>query len=290
MRALGALDALGAYALLLLDPLRPSISGALLGAAGPLHAIAGVIALVVLVGVVGTALRRASPLVLAALVLGLAALAPALQLLPLPVRYLAADRCLYLPVAAGAIALAGALAPWLATRPRLAWQLGWIGAGVAAIFLPVTALRAALWCDEVALWEAEVARADPRDALPHAMLGESLLREGQPAPALARLERALALDRAWGREHPDAALAEGILGNLAGCRLALGRAEEALAALDELVARRPEQPKHRYNRGVVYARLGRFEEAAREFDHALALAPGWPQAERARNDLQTARR
>ncbi len=287
-RALRALDALGAYALVLLDPLRPSVAQPLLGAPDPLRVALGAVALAALCAALGLAWRRATPLVFAACALALAALAPALHLLPFPVRYLSADRCLYLPLAAAAVAASGALAPWLAAQPDRARPLAWIAAGIAAILLPVTALRAALWTDETALWAATLERADPRDALPHAMLGEALLRQGQPGAALARLEHALALDRAWSETHPEASLAEGILGNLAGARLGLGRTALALAALDELVARHPDQPKHRYNRGVVYARLGRHDEAARELDRALALAPGWPQATRARAELTAA--
>jgi tetratricopeptide (TPR) repeat protein len=283
-RLLSALAALGTYAWMLLDPLRPSLQIGLAGAIEAHRVAAGALALAAVGLSAALALRaRAPALPLAAAALALAALLPVLHLVPIPLRTLAADRFLYLPAAGLAVVLAAlaARAPTLVGRASARV----VGAALLGACFATTAMRAATFGDEVALFEDTLARAHPANALPRALLGEALLRAGQPAAAIPLLEESLRIDAEWSRVRPAAAMGESILGNLAGCQTALGRHSEAADTLRELVARSPEQPKHHYNLAVVLARLGLVDAALAELDRALELLPGYPQAAAARRAL-----
>ena len=63
--------------------------------------------------------------------------------------------------------------------------------------------------------------------------------------------------------------------------------DEALAEMDAARAWRSSRtmPKSVLNRANVLKSLGRLEEALAEYDRALALKPGWPQAENNRGTV-----
>lgn len=62
--------------------------------------------------------------------------------------------------------------------------------------------------------------------------------------------------------------------NLGAARLKLGRAEEALAVLEEALAQEPDSWEALAHQGTAQAELGRHEAALRSFDRSLALQPG----------------
>lgn len=62
--------------------------------------------------------------------------------------------------------------------------------------------------------------------------------------------------------------------NLGAARLKLGRAEEALAVLEEALAQEPDSWEALAHQGTAQAELGRHEAALRSFDRSLALEPG----------------
>src|SRR5215510_10002019 len=64
----------------------------------------------------------------------------------------------------------------------------------------------------------------------------------------------------------------------ANALLTLGRAQDALSAVDQVQSLNPRHPQARLNRGLALAALGRHEEALAEFDVALAMSPGNPAA------------
>src|SRR5215510_895221 len=64
----------------------------------------------------------------------------------------------------------------------------------------------------------------------------------------------------------------------ANALLTLGRAQDALSAVDQVQSLNPRHPQARLNRGLALAALGRHEEALAEFDVALAMSPGYPAA------------
>jgi predicted O-linked N-acetylglucosamine transferase (SPINDLY family)/glycosyltransferase involved in cell wall biosynthesis len=84
-------------------------------------------------------------------------------------------------------------------------------------------------------------------------------------------KKAVAAGRAWTRAEPKNALAQALLGYAAERAGDDTRAEAAYAAS---VALAPRDADVRANLSAALARLGRFDEAAREAERALALAPG----------------
>jgi predicted TPR repeat methyltransferase len=62
--------------------------------------------------------------------------------------------------------------------------------------------------------------------------------------------------------------------NLGAARLKLGRAEEALAVLEEALVQEPDSWEALAHQGTAQAELGRHEAALRSFDRSLALQPG----------------
>lgn len=65
---------------------------------------------------------------------------------------------------------------------------------------------------------------------------------------------------------------------LGRCELALGRGDEALAALGACVAIRPTSPWSYCSRGLALAMLNRYADGERDLDKALELRPGFPPA------------
>jgi tetratricopeptide (TPR) repeat protein len=281
-----ALQALGTYALMLLDPLRPRL---LIGAphlASWPHAALGAVAAVAATYGLTRLVRRGSAHALAGAACALAALAPVLHLLTLPIHTVAADRYLYLPLA-GLAVLAAALATGL--RPRAARAAAAAGLALALACGATTFRRSALWTDELALWRTAVRDGPAASALAPAALGEALLRRGRPAEALVWLEeaerrRALAGSAVRGDVGPEL-----IAANAALCLAQLGRWDEAHARLAAVVRARPRVALHRFNLALLHAQHLDFDAAERELTAAEALYPGYPRAAELRGVLAHAR-
>jgi tetratricopeptide (TPR) repeat protein len=285
-RVLLAVATLGRYALMLLDPLRPSLRIGLADVLATGELAAGALAAAALVwGALRLRAHRLAPLRLAALVAAAVALAPALHAIPIPLDVRAADRLLYLPVAG----LALALAPALAARAPMARLAAPIGCALLAFFALATHLRAREWADEAPLWRGALATAHATDPRPALMLAELAIRRGQPAEALDWLARAGAAEAASQRRRLRTDASGEILGNTAGALAALGRDEEALRLLEELARREPTRAQHHYNLAVLHARAGQRESALAELTRAEALLPGYPAAARLRTHLSGAR-
>jgi Flp pilus assembly protein TadD len=150
------------------------------------------------------------------------------------------------------------------------------------------------------LREAQL-RAPKAPALP-LLEGWILLGQGRAAEAAGRFRKARELDPlSWEAANGEglAAWHEGKLeeakslfraatgisspdpeprNNLASVLLAEGREAEALPWLDEVLSAHPRFVPARINRGVALARLGRLEEAMKDYREALRLDPGNPDA------------
>jgi tetratricopeptide (TPR) repeat protein len=271
-RWLMPLQALGRYALMLADPLRPRLRIGLFGEVDAgLAALGLAVAVAISVGVHRLLRRPADPVVTAALATGGVALAMVLHLVPIRLGTLTADRFLYLPVAGLAVAMAGA-AGRLAGRPARAA----LAAALVAVpaFGCATVIRNEAWQDEVLLWQSAVASADQRDAIPWNELGNALGRADRLDEALRVFE--LLASRTVGSARVDA------LGNVAGTLSDLGRHAEARDRFAELVGLEPERPLHLYNLGLADARLLRFNQADAELSRAIELFPDYDGARQAR--------
>lgn len=101
----------------------------------------------------------------------------------------------------------------------------------------------------------EIVKNDPQSAMGQVGLGTLLVKEGKIEEAIAALKRAVSLDQKSFEAY-----------------LSLGRAQalaehlpEAVSALQTATALGPERVEAHYQLGLVLKRLGRNEEAAREF-------------------------
>lgn len=74
-----------------------------------------------------------------------------------------------------------------------------------------------------------------------------------------------------------------MMGMLAG---QTGRHDQALALADQAIVARPDVPEAHVNRGIALANLGRDDEAAKSFQHALDRSPGHPLAQSALTNLK----
>ena len=111
---------------------------------------------------------------------------------------------------------------------------------------------------------SEAIRIDPRYA--EAYNSRGILLAGQGA-----LEAGLRDFRAALRLAPDLASAHG---NAAAANYAKGEVEQALVDLNSAIKIQRRNPLFLKNRGIIYLDLGKREAAVRDFEKALALAPG----------------
>ena len=110
-----------------------------------------------------------------------------------------------------------------------------------------------------------VLAVSPDNAIALNNLAYSLaVRSGKPAEALGYAERAAAVT---GGRSPE------IADTLAWVQHLLGRDREAADILGRIVKSAPERAEYRLHAAVVFAALGRLEEAAAELREALRLAP-----------------
>jgi len=261
-----AFHALGTYAAMLLDPLRPRLRIGAIGSIDGWHVSLGIVSAAGLAWLGARALtRRWNTLRSTGLVLLAGGLFPVLHLLPIQSGTMAADRFLYVPAAGLALWIAGTLAGGPGER-RAVLVLGCL---VVPVFALATFERSAVWADEDRLWEHAVAHAHPADALVHFEQGELFFRRGDPAAALRAFERAQAR-----RPDPDTAA------NIAACLGELGRYEESRIILERLVLEEPERPRHRFNLAITRVRLLDFDGAEAELAAALEHYPEWSEARR----------
>jgi tetratricopeptide (TPR) repeat protein len=279
-RVAAPFQAIGAYLLMLLDPLRPRLQIGLLRVIDARYMAAGVVALALAGWTLRVALRerwRAESWALAAFVgtsLGLV-----LHVIPIRLNVVAADRFLYFPAAG--LAVAGALA-WDRLGP--AAQRGALAASLLALPALVWAsyVRNPDWGDDLRLWRVGVETTPPENTMPRFGLGNVLMRKRLFAEARRQYEKAL----------PYASVGErpGLLGGLANVRSELGDYDGAVELMRAVLAVEPGLALNHFNLGVAEARRLAFGEAERELDRAIALLPSYRQAREALEILRRARR
>jgi hypothetical protein len=197
------------------------------------------------------------------------ALAPVSNVL-IPTGSLIAERLLFLPSAGFLLAIGGAVAAtqpmWGGRRVRRAVAVvcgGLVAAGVAR-----SAERHWVWRHEAILTVRSV-QDSPRSYRMQRAYGDVLFRLGEDSLALDAYRRALELvppTHAW------------LVRNQLARRLwERGRHEEEVAHLLESLRQRPEQEDTRAYLIAAYLVLGRYDDAARESEQALARGPTTPE-------------
>lgn len=129
----------------------------------------------------------------------------------------------------------------------------------------------------VTLWTDTVEKA-PANGRAHAALGAALLEQGQLAPAIAALERAVALSP----EIPEAH------NNLAMSLVDVGRTSQAVAHFIAALQLHPGVASTHYNFGNALLQLGRTSEAIAQHQQALILQPDFAEADCALGDALAA--
>lgn len=265
------LEALGRYLTMLADPLRPRIQIGVLGLPEPLYVgLGALVAAPALLAAFVWAWRRPGSTALPLFLLGALPLLMVLHVVPLALNVVAADRFLYVPlaalsigVAAGSRSLAAALRP-----PAVA-----LAAIAAVLFGFTTARHVPVWSDDLSLWRFGVAHAPGNNPLPHSQLGYALAWSGRPEEAVAAYRESLRISR----EHPvqGRSINASAQGNLALALSEIGEFEEARALLESVVRQRGFPIDH-LQLALVHSRAMRFDEAAASLERARELVPDNP--------------
>lgn len=176
-----------------------------------------------------------------------------------------ADRYTYLPLLSVFLGIGLAVAKVIdRLRLPLLRLAGSFAMVLCALFLIVaTVNQMQIWKNSLSLWNHELSLyPDVPVALRNR--GDALMQKGQPGKAIDDFSRAIALE-------PSFAVAYNQRG------IALVSVGEVTKSLDDFSAaiRLSASPEFSYfnNRGAVYARLGRYDEALQDYDEALLLRP-----------------
>lgn len=253
-----ALEGLGRYLFMFLDPFQPRVRIGTPGIPNWTFVGLGVAAGCLWTGGLYVLYRRRS-FDLLGLVLGaLVAIGLTLHLLPIAGQVVAADRYLYFTLALMAVAAAVAVSRGPSVGRRVGLLLG---LPLVLSFAAATYVRAGLWLNEKRLWEAAVAHGSPDDGLPYGELGIAYLNQ-------YRVEEALALFRQRAQAEESRLRKRGIrfstfaLGNNAAlCEQMLGHYSEAARLFEEAARLNPRKLRLKYNLAMTYARSGDFSRA-----------------------------
>lgn len=255
-RLVAPLEALGRYAVMLIDGWHPRLNIGYLGSPDWRYAVGGG----VMILLAGLAVWRSRPAPKQALLLmvGVVGIGLVVHLLPYQSSVSAADRFLYLPLAAGA-----PLAALQITRARSALALG-VAFVLALSYFPFTWQRAKVWGDDILFWGTAVREQDLQlNALSHTGLAAVLVRHGLYDEALVVYERIQPGDRQTFRvavEQHATVLAMN------------GETDRALLVLERAAAAQPSARLFR-TLALSYAGAGKMEparRAAKNFEHQVA--------------------
>jgi tetratricopeptide (TPR) repeat protein len=249
-------EAVGRYAVMLLDPYQPQLQMGLIGAPAPAFCLLGASLLLLALLWAGRRVATGRLPVLtdgqwAALAVSATALGLVVHLLPLNVNAVASDRFLYLPLAGLAIAAAPAAARAWDRRPR---QAALVASVLVGSFALATTLRTLEWADELRLWRGVIREAHPRNVFGQLSLAHAYMERGRWADALGQLREVT-------RIQPGYAQQPTFQGNLALCLDKLGQRGRALPLLTGSVTRHPDRLRLHYQLLMAHARDLRFDRA-----------------------------
>ena len=208
----------------------------------------GIAAWVLLIAATVLIWRRAGAEIGAWFVAGLLLLTPSSSIFP--VADVSADRRMYLPMVAFAVAAAIPLA-------RIRWHEQ-VLAIVCMVLLALSVQRTVVWMTEESLWQEAVDRA-PKKLRPKIHLARAL----PAAKALDLLARA----------RLDAPYSSEIATETGKILLKEGQPEGALEEFGRALALSPSDARNVNNRGVALQALGQTEAARADFERAIRLDP-----------------
>jgi len=120
-------------------------------------------------------------------------------------------------------------------------------------------------------------KLDPLDDVFYRNLGDAYLRVSRTADAEEQFRRASELLVERLRVNPEDA---GILARLANCQAKLGRSQEALSGIEQAVSSEPHNVELMYQQAVVYALVGRADDAIAHLQRAIANGYSRSEAQR----------
>lgn len=289
-RLLAALQALGTYGWMLLTPWSPHLSVGTLGIFDPWRIGLGIplLAGIAIAGIL--ILRRSISADHASwLTLCIAALLPVLHLIPIPIRPLAADRFLYLPVLGGCILLC---VHWQKIPP-LFQRIGAMALGLLVLaFLGGTQHRNREWRDEIQLWQITVGDAEavtPKNGGPYCEFANVLTYRGRFHESLPYHERCYDLEKEFQTLYPDYPITSSVLSNWALTLSTLGvDLDRAVRLARQVAEAKPDDAVYRHHYAMVLARALEFEAADQQFATALSLYPNYDEAQMLRKQTQNA--
>lgn len=199
-------------------------------------------------------------------------LAPTSSIIPIP--DLAFEHRMYLPLAPLAISVvlgfhlaARSLVkkkPYL--RPLAKWASIGLAAGLAAVLGILTYLRNEDYGSALSIYQDTVAKA-PNNYRAHNNLGRALELEGRLEEAAVHFVRALEINPELENDLPETKY------NIALMMIRLGRTDEAVRRLEEVLKTRGDDIETHLNLGVALSRLNRIEEAIEHYHKALGIDP-----------------
>lgn len=271
LRAQAVLAAVGTYSWLIVNPFQPRTQIGLVASPWAPAVVAGVLVGVGLAIVARSWVQRASAGSLALLAAAAAALFPVLHVIPLPYEALASDRFLYLPLAAGLVALSPVVDRALARRTALTGVL----AGALALALGTrTELRCLDWNDEVRFWAEAVRTTRADNTLPIAELGNVYYRAKMYEDAARAYGKALRLMQ----PAFDPSRTANVLSNIANALAANGDYGRAARLWDTILTLQPDVARNWYDRALLELHVLDFSSTRTDVARALALAPGYSDA------------
>lgn len=249
------LAAVGHYARMVLDALRPQFQIGLKSAPSAGMSVLG--ALVIVAGgfVCWRLRRRLAPLQFAALAAALAAFSLVVHLLPIHIPGLAADRFLYVPLAMGAVVLARPLSLLVARWPRTILV---ISVPLLLAFVVRTHQRVHIWNNEYALWKQAVAEREPGNTAPLLGLAGVLFDADLPERAARILAQQMEEERSLPQIKTWNAFAVALSKS--------GQHARAIALLEEVDVHEPGAARVRLNLAMANARARRWTSALEVLD------------------------
>lgn len=244
------LASLGHYARMIADPLRPELQIGLKSAPSPLMVMVGGGFVVAVAFSLWRVRDRLQPLELAAVTVLVGSVALVVNVLPLQMPGLAADRYLYVPLAMTAVLFARPVDGLLSRWPRASLL---VAAPLLLAFVVGTHQRVLIWTDEYSLWKQAVQERQPGNTGPLLGLAGVLLDADLPERAAVHLAQQMQEESGTPQVKTWNTYAVALSKS--------GQHERAIAVLEQLAHDRPDAARVQLNLAMANARARRWDAA-----------------------------
>lgn len=269
-RGVTVLEAVGRYAEMIVDPLRPRTSIGLVGEPDARRAALGAFVIVLLSTAAWLLRRRVRHGVVVGAALAVGGIGLVVHLAPLHLSgAVTADRLLYVPLAG--VALAAAVAASALRRQSIPTAIT-IALAVAIVMAAATKARLDDYQSEARFWVAAAERAHPHNVAPLNGLAGAVGTTDDLALSCRLYDASRGVLAARGRTSTPAF--RRTRENLAACWAKEGRYANALQLEAELVHDHPSSGRIRVALGYARLHLLDFDGAERAWNEALAVDPG----------------